>query len=178
MDDQPFDEAVDLSDEDSLGTSVDTIDPQHSPKQEVGELWIEQNNVQTSIVGNMFEETFVFCFLLLFFTATSSSLVSLARFEDLLLLFFPLVLVFFDVVDSTTASSSSSSAISAIAAFTCGNMLDVLHHRLQVNHCYCRRFFHHCEILMYHLPYYPKYFLLTWVHRFPSKEKMFCNEII
>ena len=33
---QPFDEAVDLSDEDSLGTSVDTIDPQHSPKQEVG----------------------------------------------------------------------------------------------------------------------------------------------
>ena len=53
---QPFDEAVDLSDEDSLGTSVDTIDPQHSPKQEVGALWIEQNNVQTSIVGNMFEE--------------------------------------------------------------------------------------------------------------------------
>lgn len=29
---QPFDEAVDLSDEDSLGTSVDTIDPQNSPK--------------------------------------------------------------------------------------------------------------------------------------------------
>ena len=33
---QPFDEAVDLSDEDSLGTSVDTIDPQNSPKQDVG----------------------------------------------------------------------------------------------------------------------------------------------
>jgi intraflagellar transport protein 46 len=31
---QPFDEAVDLSDEDSLGTSVDTIDPQNSPKLE------------------------------------------------------------------------------------------------------------------------------------------------
>jgi intraflagellar transport protein 46 len=32
---QPFDEAVDLSDEDSLGTSIDTIDPQNSPKQNV-----------------------------------------------------------------------------------------------------------------------------------------------
>jgi intraflagellar transport protein 46 len=33
---QPFDEAVDLSDEDSLGTSVDTIDPQNSPLRDVG----------------------------------------------------------------------------------------------------------------------------------------------
>lgn len=30
---QPFDEAVDLSDEDSLGTSIDTIDPQNSPSK-------------------------------------------------------------------------------------------------------------------------------------------------
>ena len=34
---QPFDEAVDLSDEDSLGTSIDTIDPQNSPKADINE---------------------------------------------------------------------------------------------------------------------------------------------
>ena len=34
---QPFDEAVDLSDEDSLGTSVDTIDPMNTPKVDHGE---------------------------------------------------------------------------------------------------------------------------------------------
>ena len=41
---QPFDEAVDLSDEDSLGTSVDTIDPQNSPKQNLNELGAASKN--------------------------------------------------------------------------------------------------------------------------------------